>query len=223
MLINGKKNLISGILCLIIFVLWTALILTVDVQAVGVNGTKIGLATLNTWFHDLTGVNMRLYVITDWLGLIPVFVCIFFGMVGFLELLKRKSVLRVDPDILLLGIYYVTVISAYIIFEMFPLNFRPVLIDGVMEASYPSSTVLLVLSIMPTLVFQSNRRIESSGIKITVIVLSVIFSVFMVVGRLLSGVHWVTDIVGSCFLSAGLFNVYKFLVFKKLGEVYGIQ
>lgn len=223
MLINGKKNLISGILCLIIFVLWTALILTVDVQAVGVNGTKIGLATLNTWFHDLTGVNMRLYVITDWLGLIPVFVCIFFGMVGFLELLKRKSVLRVDPDILFLGIYYVTVISAYIIFEMFPLNFRPVLIDGVMEASYPSSTVLLVLSIMPTLIFQSNRRIESSGIKITVIVLSVIFSVFMVVGRLLSGVHWVTDIVGSCFLSAGLFNVYKFLVFKKLGEVYGIQ
>lgn len=223
MLINGKKNLISGILCLIIFVLWTELILTVDVQAVGVNGTKIGLATLNTWFHDLTGVNMRLYVITDWLGLIPVFVCIFFGMVGFLELLKRKSVLRVDPDILLLGIYYVTVISAYIIFEMFPLNFRPVLIDGVMEASYPSSTVLLVLSIMPTLVFQSNRRIENNGIKITVIVLSVIFSVFMVVGRLLSGVHWVTDIVGSCFLSAGLFNVYKFLVFKKLGEVYGIQ
>lgn len=166
---------------------------------------------------------MRLYVITDWLGLIPVFVCIFFGMVGFLELLKIKSVLRVDPDILLLGIYYVTVISAYIIFEMFPLNFRPVLIDGVMEASYPSSTVLLVLSIMPTLVFQSNRRIESNGIKITVIVLSVIFSVFMVVGRLFSGVHWVTDIVGSCFLSAGLFNVYKFLVFKKMGEVYGIQ
>ena len=222
MLINGKKNLISGILCLIIFVLWTALILTVDVQTVGVNGTKIGLATLNTWFHDLTGVNMCLYVITDWLGLIPVFVCIFLGMVGFLELLKRKSVLRVDSDILLLGIYYVTVISAYIIFEMFPLNFRPVLIDGVMEASYPSSTVLLVLSIMPTLVFQSNRRIENNGIKITVIVLSVIFSVFMVVGRLLSGVHWVTDIVGSCFLSAGLFNVYKFLVFKKMGEVYGI-
>ena len=34
----------------------------------------------------------------------------------------------------------------------------------------------------------------------------------MVAGRLVSGVHWVTDIIGACFLSIGLFNIYKAVV-----------
>ncbi|MBR4982157.1 MAG: phosphatase PAP2 family protein, partial [Lachnospiraceae bacterium] len=178
----------------------------------GQNGTDIGFATFNCWFHKLSGVHMTIYTITDWLGLIPLVVCMIFGGIGFVQLVKRGSLFKVDYDIIFLGIYYVIVIFGYLIFEMIPINYRPILIEGFMEASYPSSTTMLVLSVMPTLVFQVNRRLKNTVVKKIVSILTVIFSAFMVIGRLVSGVHWFTDIVGSIMLSAGLFYIYKAVV-----------
>ena len=204
-----RKYFIMSAASLIAFTLWTVLIMNVDVQAVGPRNSKVGLATFNTWFHQLTGVHMTLYTITDWLGLVPIAVCLCFGCLGLYQLIKRRSLLKVDPDILLLGAYYILVIVGYLIFEMIPINYRPVLIDGFLEASYPSSTTLLVLSVMPTLVFQIKRRCDNKNIRNFIIILVVVFSVFMVVGRLVSGVHWATDIIGSVLLSIGLFYLYK--------------
>ncbi len=212
---NGKFALIIGMIFLISFVVWTFLIVTVDVKQVGVNETNIGFATINTWFHNLTGVNMTLYNITDWAGLVPVFICMVFGAVGLVQLIKRRSLLKVDFDIIVLGVYYVIVIFAYLAFEMIPINYRPILINGFMEVSYPSSTTLLVLSVMPTVVFQIKSRLKNDKIKIILNLVTVIFSLFMVIGRLVSGVHWVTDIIGSCLLSAGLFYIYKSVVLLK--------
>ena len=204
-----KRNLLTGVVFIGAFVLWTVLIQCVDVQAVGQNGTKVGFADFNVWFHQLTGVHMTLYTITDWLGLIPIFICLWFGVLGLLQLIKRRSLLKVDPDILLLGVYYVLVIACYLIFEMIPVGYRPVLIEGRLEASYPSSTTLLVLSVMPTLWFQANRRVSNVMHRKAVAVFAVIFSAFMVIGRLISGVHWATDIIGSVLLSAGLYMLYR--------------
>ena len=150
---NKKRNLQIGIGLIVAFILWTVLIMSVDVQAVGQKKTNIGFATFNVWFHQLTGVNMTLYTITDWLGLVPIFFCMYYGTLGFIQLVKRRSLFKVDTDIILLGIYYVIVIACYIFFEMIPINYRPVLIEERLEASYPSSTTLLVLSVMPTLMF----------------------------------------------------------------------
>ena len=205
---NGRQVLILGILLIMTFAVWTWMIQNVDVQPVGVNGTEIGFATWNLWFHNLTGVHMTIYTITDWLGLVPIAVCILFGIVGLIQMIKRRSLFKVDCDIIFLGIYYMIVIFGYLIFEMIPINYRPILINGFMEASYPSSTTLLVLSVMPTLIFQGNRRLKNSRLKKAVTIFTVLFSVFMVVGRLLSGVHWFTDIAGSVMLSAGLLCIY---------------
>ena len=206
---KSKNTFISGLIFIMLFIIWTVAVVSVDVKSVGVNGTSVGFATLNTWFHNLTKVNMTLYNITDWAGLVPIFICMFFGGVGFIQLIKRKSLFKVDFDIIALGIYYVIVISGYLIFEMIPINYRPILINGFMEASYPSSTTLLVLSVMPTLVFQANRRLKNTILKKTITIIAEIFTIFMVVGRLISGVHWLTDIIGSVFLSVGLFYIYK--------------
>lgn len=156
-----KKLLLTGFILILAFTLWTVLIQNVDVHPIGQNNTDVGFSTLNSWFHNLTGVNMTIYYITDWLGLIPVFCCMIFGVIGFIQLVRRKSLLKVDIDILLLGIYYIIVILGYLIFEMIPINYRPVPIDGIMEASYPSSTTLLTLSVMPTVSFQAARRIRN--------------------------------------------------------------
>ena len=209
---KNKKKLFTGSTLLIAFIVWTILIQFIDVQAVGVNGTKIGFAAINTWFHKLTGVHLTVYTVTDWLGLVPICICGFFGVVGLRQLVKRKSLFKVDTDIVLLGIYYVVVIFAYLTFEMIPINYRPILIDGIMEASYPSSTTLLVLSVMPSLKFQMVRRSRNAALRNTVNVLATAFSVFMVIGRLLSGVHWCTDIIASVLLSTGLFKLYQFSV-----------
>lgn len=209
---NNKNEFCIGVGFLLVFAAWTILIQRVDVQPAGVNGTTIGLASVNTWFHQLTGVHLTLYTITDWLGLVPILICLTFGLVGLIQLIKRKSLFKVDSDIILLGIYYIIVIFAYLIFEMIPVNYRPILIDGFMEASYPSSTTLLVLSVMPTLKFQIDRRSNHPIFQKVTAGFVVLFSAFMVIGRLIAGVHWCTDIIASVLLNVGLFKLYQFSV-----------
>ena len=135
---SEKKNLLIGSIFLAMFAVWTALIQSVDVQPLGQNGTSIGFATFNCWFHHFTGVNMAIYTITDWMGLVPVVICLIFAGIGLVQLIKRRSLFRVDADIMILGVYFVIVFLAYAIFEMIPINYRPILIEGIMEASYPS-------------------------------------------------------------------------------------
>lgn len=207
-----RRILLAGGILLASFAVWTTLVQMADVQSIGQNGTDVGFATLNSWFHKLTGVHMVIYTMTDWLGLIPLFICMIFATMGIVQLVKGRGLLNVDYDILILGIYYIIVIFVYLIFEMIPINYRPILIEGRMEASYPSSTTLLVLSVMPTLVLQVNRRVENVVVKGMICIPAYIFSVFMVIGRLVSGVHWFTDIVGSVLFSIGIFCVYKVIV-----------
>lgn len=215
---NGKRLLFLGSILIAAFIIWTLLVLWIDVKPLGANETDIGFATINCWFHGLTGVHMELYTITDWLGLVPITVCSFFGAVGLVQLFKRRNLLKVDYDIIVLGIYYVIVILGYLVFEMIPINYRPILIEGVLEVSYPSSTTLLVLCVMPTLCEQAGRRLKSVTVKRILKVFSICFSVFMVVGRMISGVHWLTDIVGSTILSAGLFYIYKAVILLSYKE-----
>ena len=215
---NGKQVLFLGGIFIIAFAIWTALIQMVDVQPLGQNATNIGFATFNCWFHHFTGVNMAIYTITDWMGLVPVVICLIFAGIGLVQLIKRRSLFRVDADIMILGVYFVIVFLAYAIFEMIPINYRPILIEGIMEASYPSSTTLLVLSVMPVLIEQIQRRLSGIGVKRIITIAEIAFSVFMVTGRLISGVHWFTDIVGGVLLSAGLFKLYKAAVMLALKE-----
>lgn len=202
------KDLILGVTLIIMFGVFTLLVMKYDIKNIGVNNTTIGFATLNSWFNKTTGTHLMFYSITDWLELLPLLVCVCFGLIGLKQLLSRKKIFLVDHDILLLGIYYIIVILLYLLFDKMCINYRPILIEGKLEASYPSSTVLLVLCVMLTLTFQINRRVKNDKTKIYLETLNNIYIIFMLFGRIVSGVHWITDIIGSIILALGLFKLY---------------
>ena len=205
---KNKKKLVLGASLVVAFVLWTVFVRFVDVQAIGPEGSSVGFATLNGFVHELTGVNWLLYTVTDWLGLVPIAVALGFAILGLAQLIGRKSLWKVDHSILALGVFYIVVMVAYIFFEVVVINYRPTLIDGYLEASYPSSTTMLVMCVMPTATMQLNARIKNTVLRRFAVIAIVVFTAFMVIGRLLSGVHWITDIIGGALLSAGLVTMY---------------
>ena len=203
---KSTKYLWAAVGFLVAFVLWTGALTVLDRQPVGPGGSPVGFAALNGQVHALTGHHPGLYLLTDLLSLIPGLFAAGFALLGLAQWIRRRSLLQVDRSILLLGIFYLAVLAVYLLFEACPVNFRPVLIDGRLEASYPSSTTVLVLCVMATAALQLKARMKNSRPMVAAITA---FSAFMVLARLLSGVHWVTDILGGILLSAGLVLLYR--------------
>lgn len=210
----SDKYLCIGVFAIVLFVIWTILLCFVDVKTIGPNNSTVGFSAINKIFHDFTGVNFTLYVVTDWLGLVPFAVMFGFAVFGFLQLIKRKNILKVDYNILMLGGFYFIVFAVYLLFEIFVINYRPVLINGVLEASYPSSTTMLVMCVMPSAVIQLNVRVKKCFFRVLIAIVFTVFTIFMVFARLFSGVHWLTDIVGGIFISFGLVTIYKYFCRK---------
>ena len=205
---KNKKRLVLGAGLVVVFVLWTVLVCFIDVRTIGLEGSSVGFATLNGFVHELTGVNWLLYTVTDWLGFVPIAAALGFAILGLVQLIKRKSLWKVDHSILALGVFYIVVMAAYLVFEIVVINYRPTLIEGYLEASYPSSTTMLVMCVMPTAAMQLNARIKNTVFRRCAIIAIVAFTAFMVIGRLISGVHWITDIIGGAMFSIGIVTTY---------------
>ena len=193
------------------FALWTAALRMVDVQPIGPEEAAVGFAAVNQFFHRFTGVHMTLYTLTDWLSLVPLCLIVGFAALGAVQWAQRKQLLKVDRSILVLGGFYVIVLACYALFEVVVINYRPVLIDGRLEPSYPSSTTMLVLCVMPTACMQLRQRIKNNVFRRCVSYTIILFTASMVFLRLISGVHWLTDIIGGALLSAGLVLLYQSL------------
>ena len=191
-----------------LFALWTAAVCCMDVQPIGPLGSSVGFAAINRRFHEFTGVHLSLYILTDWLSLISIGFVAGVALLGLKQWITRKKLHKVDRSILALGGFYFLVIAVFVLFEVFPVNCRPILIEGELEASYPSSTTLLVLCIMPTAAMQLYRRIQNRRLRCGILSAIAVFTVFMVIGRLLSGVHWLSDIIGGALLSAAFVMAY---------------
>lgn len=210
-----KKSLFLSIGFILSFAVWTILVCFTDVRAIGAEGSRVGFAAMNGWFFSITGENLILYYITDWLSLIPVFIMLGFAVLGLVQWVHRKNILKVDFSILALGVYYILVLFLYLFFEEVVINYRPILINGYLEASYPSSTTLLVLSVMPTAQILFEAYLKEGVLKKTIRFLVVIFTAFMVISRLVSGVHWLSDIIGGVLLSGGLVFLFNYIIAKR--------
>ena len=203
-----KKLASVAVIFLAAFVLWTILVKIVDVKAIGPNGSSVGFALLNGAFHELTGVHWMLYDITDVMIVLPFAIVFIFGVTGLCQWIKRKNLLKVDADIIALGIFYIIVLMVYLFFQKVVIDYRPVLIEGELEASYPSSTTVISICVMTTAIAQFRVRLRGKKYKKALIWIVALIGIFMTVARIISGVHWITDIMGGALISLGLVYAY---------------
>lgn len=205
-----KKFSISFVL-FVCFIMFTAALKFVDVQPVGPMDSEVGFATVNVFVHNLFGQNKVYDRISDFLAVLSLFAACSFAIIGAYQFLQKKSILKVDSSIILLGVTYVFVILIYVLFEKLVINFRPVLEKGVLEASYPSSHTMMILIILGTARTTMERIIHNErvlkGLRIVLAVLMVLAVAF----RIMSGVHWFTDILGALFISAAVIQLYNSL------------
>ena len=208
---KNKSNLfVSGISGLLVMIL-IVLVRFIDVRPIGAEGTSIGLSRLNGFFFRLSGVNILWYHITDWLGVAAILVAFLFAMAGFVQLIKRRSILKVDHEILALGGLYIVVIGLYVLFEIVIVNYRPIIMpDGTHpEASFPSSHTMLVCVIMGSAIMLIGKYVKEKQL---CRVLRGFYSAIIgitVIGRLIAGVHWLTDIVGGVLISIFLLSLFS--------------
>ena len=203
---NFRFRFGAGLLAL--FVIYTVSLTVVDLQPIGPQGSWVAYAGLNKAVHELFGVHMILYHITDWAGVVAIFVAVGFAVLGLIQWIQRKHILKVDSNLLALGVFYIVVFGVFVFFEYRMINRRPVLINGYLEASYPSSTTLLAMCVLPTAMMQFRQYIRKMWLRKTVNILCGVFTAFMVLGRLVCGVHWFTDILGGMIFSAGMIFLY---------------
>jgi len=213
-----KREIMTLVSLYAIFIIFTIIVKAVDVQAIGPMGSEVGLASLNRLMLNSGNINQTLYKITEVLGYISLLVCVFFGIVGLLQIIQRKSIKKVDPDILLLGGFYIVVLAFYALFEKVIINYRPVIMDEGLEASYPSSHTMLVVCVMSTAIIQIGGRISDVRLKNVLKAAAIVVTGIMVAGRLLCGVHWLTDIIGGILLSLALIYTYYLLYNKCKGN-----
>ena len=203
-----KKNIIVSAILLVIFAAFTLIVATVDKAPTAPAGSTVGLSAVNGKIFSALGVSDAWYEATELLGYLAIAVMLCFAALGLCQLIKRKKLFTVDSDLLLLAGLYVLVVICYVLFEIFAINCRPILVDGVLEASYPSSHTMLFCTVIGSAPILLQKRIKNKTALVIFDTAAVVLSLVMSVGRLLSGMHWLTDIVGGILLSLLLISLY---------------
>ncbi len=203
-----KKNFIFSAILWVLFLFFTVLVQVVDVRPIGPQDSAVGFAGLNQWMRSALGAHPLGYAVSEWLGIVATVIAVGLGLWVILQAVQRKSLKKIDKSLLWLVVSYIIMGAVYILFEETIVNFRPVLEEGVLEASYPSSHTMTVSFIIGTALIQWNDRLRSRGLKTAGNIAGGLVIAATVSGRLLSGVHWFTDILGSILLASALVVFY---------------
>ncbi|MBQ9608829.1 MAG: phosphatase PAP2 family protein [Lachnospiraceae bacterium] len=205
-----SKFIMAGVSGLL-FIIWIVLVKTVDVDSIGPEGTSIGLSHINKSVSNLFGQRLFWYDATEVFGIIAILVAAAFALTGLIQLIKRKSPAKVDKEIYTLGGLYIIVIGLYVLFEVVIINYRPVIMPGEEhpEASFPSSHTMLICVVMGSAIMLLDKYIKNKSLCNALKILCALIMIVTVIGRLVSGVHWFTDIIGGVIISVALLAIFS--------------
>ena len=209
---NKRKYLIFGIAFFLMFIIFTTIIKFIDVINIGPHNTSVGLATINNFFVNKIGFNNKIYKITEILGIIPIIIVLIYAIIGLYSLIEEKSFKKVNKNLYYLAIFYIIVLGIYVLFEKVIINFRPVVIEGILESSYPSSHTILAICICGSSIILNNSIFKNNKIAKFENIISFIIIIMLPLLRFISGVHWFTDIIGGVLSSLSLLLFFKYFV-----------
>lgn len=209
---NKKRYLIGGFAFFLMFIIFTTIIKFIDVKNIGPHNTSVGLATINNFFVNKIGFHNKIYKLTEILGIIPIIIVLIYAIIGLYSLIEEKSFKKVNKNLYYLAIFYIIVLGIYVLFEKVIINFRPVIIEGILESSYPSSHTILAICICGSSIILNNSIFKNNKIAKLENIISFIIIIMLPLLRFISGVHWFTDIIGGILLSLSLLLFFKYFV-----------
>ena len=206
-----KKSLIQFVAVTLIAVVFTVLVKIVDVGFVSSTGSLVGFSSVNIPFSQKFGFNPIFYKVSEVLGYLIFLVIAVFAFIGCYQLIKRKSLMKVDKDLYALAITYVFTFALYIFFDKFlVINLRPIIMAGesIAEPSFPSSHTLLAVSVLGTAISECGK-IRKKSFRVSLVIVLAILMGATVLSRLFSGVHWVTDIIAGILWGEVMMTLYQ--------------
>lgn len=209
---NKKRYLIGGFAFFLMFIIFTTIIKFIDLKNIGPHNSSVGLATINNFFVNKIGFHNKIYKLTEILGIIPIIIVLIYAIIGLYSLIEEKSFKKVNKNLYYLAIFYIIVLGIYVLFEKVIINFRPVIIEGILESSYPSSHTILAICICGSSIILNNAIFKNNKIAKFENIISFIIIILLPLLRFISGVHWFTDIIGGILLSLSLLLFFKYFV-----------
>lgn len=201
-----EKFIIPGVLTLV-SIIYTLMIKFIDVKAIGPKNSEVGFATINKGFRNFIGTNDFFKFISEISGYLLILLVVMYAVLGIRQLIKRKSIKKVDKEIIILGCFYVLVLVVFAFFEKCIINYRPILENGTLEASYPSTHTLLSLCVGLSALIVNKKYIKGQFVGNFNKVVMVLMSITLLF-RIISGVHWITDIIGGLIISVTLLSYF---------------
>ena len=205
-----KRDFKRPLVMLVVTILFSVLTFVVDRKPIGYDGTSVGFSSINGLFAGSFGYNPVMDTLSDIAMYLSFLVVAAFAFIGVMQLIRGKSLSKVDKIIIGLGILYVVVAVLYVAFDKIPINYRPILQPGEteLETSFPSTHTLVICTVLGSGIVAVKRLFKN---EMTVRVLKIAFIAIMAIGvcaRLFAGVHWLTDIVAGLLFSVTLVSLY---------------
>ena len=187
-----------------------AVLWAVDIDFIAPDKSLVGLSSINGFIAKHFPFSNAFYIISEIIGYLALATVGFFGLLGLWQLIKRKSIFKVDSRIYLLAFLYIALAIVYVVFEKIYFNVRPVIMHGetVPEASFPSSHTILAFGVFGSAAVVIGDYIKNATAAKAAGIAFNVLAILAVITRFLSGVHWLSDIAAGILLGCALLCLF---------------